>query len=120
MKENETIEFTSEDIVNNHELSWTVKVPLGKDEAMSSVMESDIITSDTDRTYAAIAIPSDYKIVKWSDDEAHTYGTYHLNEMKSIELGASEGYTIYYINTEAGAFSYGSKTPTYYILIEHK
>jgi hypothetical protein len=61
MKTNDTRNYDGS-LVGQHELQWKVTVPLGVDEALTELNEEDTIVKDSDFVYAAIAIPSEYKV----------------------------------------------------------
>jgi hypothetical protein len=109
MKDNDTREYTENSLPGQHELTWTLRTPLGLDEELTTIMGEEIVITESDKIYPAIALPTGYKVTAWSTDSNNSYP---VNEViDSVET--QEGYTIYYVRT---ACDYGY-TPTYFITI---
>ena len=114
IKRNDAREYT--DLVGQHELQWTITAPLGLDEAMTELLEEEIIISESDNFYPAIVLPSNYEVTAWSTDAGNEYSL--TDQLNNIEL--SDNYTVYYVELATAAEAYGKTTPTYFITIAEK
>ena len=114
MKSNDTRSFEEAALIGQHHLTWQVRTPLGLDAELSEAMGEDIIVSETDLVYPAVALPSDYKVTVWSTDAENNYVV--ADTIDSVDT--PEGYTIYYVENAAGC-QYGN-TINYYITIAKK
>lgn len=112
LKTNDVRNYEEGKLEGQHELSWTLSIPLGYDADMSDAMGEDVVFSDSDQVYPAIAIPSDYKVDLWSMDAENSYPVADVID----EVETADGYTIYYVQN---AFPYGA-TKTFYITISKK
>ena len=112
LKANDARPYTEGELEGQHELSWKMSIPLGYDADMSDAMGEDIVFSDTDEVYPAIALPSEYKVDLWTMDAENSYPVADVID----EVETDEGYTIYYVQN---AVPYG-ETKTFFITISRK
>ena len=112
LKTNDVRTYNEGELEGQHELSWTLSIPLGLDPDMSEAMGEDVVFSESDQVYPAIALPSEYKVDLWSMDAENSYPVADIID----EVETADGYTIYYVQN---AFPYGD-TKTFYITISKK
>jgi hypothetical protein len=62
MKSNDAREYTEDSLAGQHELSWTLRTPLGFDQELTDAMGEDIYITETDNIYPAIALPTGYRV----------------------------------------------------------